>query len=136
MLEPAAFVVALSAVALTSVLVAAALRLDSIVSFLLAADLVASAEVVLLTLVLSPFRLVRTSAYAAGAAVLLAAALAAWSLRGRSRPPPLPPPALRAAVRAHPVLAALAVVVAREPATSSSSCSRRRRTRATRSPTT
>lgn len=108
----AVLLVAAAAVLATACLAAAALRPASATSFVLAAWLAATGEVVLLTEVLSPLHLARGWGYAGGEALLLAAAAGAWAARGRPRPPRLPPIAWRAAVRAHPVLALLALAVA------------------------
>lgn len=105
------FALALAGIVLTALVAAATLRLRSPLSFLLAAYLLASAEIVALTLVLSPLRLVGASAYAIGEAALLAAVLALWQRQGRPRPS-LPSIDLRAAARRHPVLAGLAAAVA------------------------
>lgn len=104
-------VLAAAVVAVTAVLGASALRLDTAVPFLLAAYLFASAEVILLTEVLSLGALVRPAGYVVGEALLLVAAAAAWHLRGRPRPPLRRPP-LWDGIRAHPIVAALAIVVA------------------------
>jgi dolichyl-phosphate-mannose-protein mannosyltransferase len=103
-------ILAAAGLAATAGLVACALRLESAVSFGLALFLLASAEVIALTEVLSLLGFVRAAGYAAGEAILLAAALAAWHLRGRPRPP-VRRLELGAAVRAHPLVAALALVV-------------------------
>jgi 4-amino-4-deoxy-L-arabinose transferase-like glycosyltransferase len=94
----------------TAGLGAAALRLPSLVSFALAAYVLACAEVVLVTEVLSPPRWATATGYLVAEAVLLACAAVLWSRRGRPRPR-LPRVALGAAVRSHPVLAALLAVV-------------------------
>lgn len=104
------FVLALLALSVTAAAAAAALRLRSPVSFLLAFYLFASAAIVLCTEVLSPFRLADRWGYMVAELVLLGAALLAWRLRGRPRPPPLPRVS-RGAVRRHPVVAGLALVV-------------------------
>jgi hypothetical protein len=109
--QPLAFALALSCVALTGLVTAAALRLRSFVSFLLAAYLLASVEVVLLTEALSLLRLVGARGYAVGMAVWLAGALLLWHRRGHPRPS-LPRVELRAAALRNPILAGLAVVVA------------------------
>jgi Dolichyl-phosphate-mannose-protein mannosyltransferase len=106
----ALFALALTGVALTGALAAASLRLDSIVSFALAAYIVASAETVALTLVLSPQRLVGRAGYAIGEAVLLGIAGIVWRIRGRPRPP-LPRIDLISAARRNPIVALLALVV-------------------------
>jgi hypothetical protein len=103
-------VLAAAGVAATAVLAASALRMASPVSFGLAAYLLASAQVIALTEVLSLMGQVRAAGYAAGEALLLAGALGAWHLRGRPRPP-RPHLGLRAGIRAHPLIAVLAAVV-------------------------
>ena len=90
---------------------ATALMLHSAVSFALAVYLLAWAELVLLTQVLSPLRLVGTAGYLTGQAILLGSALYVWQIRGRPRPP-LRRPDLSGAIRAHHVVAVLGVVVA------------------------
>jgi hypothetical protein len=80
-------VLAVAALVATAALVACALRLGSAVSFGLAVYLLASAEVIALTEVLSLLGLIRPAGYAVGEALLFAAALGAWHLRGRPRPP-------------------------------------------------
>jgi Glycosyltransferase family 87 len=94
----------------TALAAAAALRLRSLVSFGLAAYLIAWAGLVLLTEALSPLRLVGAGGYLAGHLVLLVAAAGAWQLAGRPLPP-LPRLDLRAATRDHPIVAVLAVVL-------------------------
>lgn len=103
---------ALAAIALllTSLGAAAALRLSSPVSFLLAAYLAAGVEIVLLGEALSLAGAARKAGYAAGEAILLVAVAAAWQARGRPRPPF--PRVDLLAWRRHPVVAALAAVVA------------------------
>jgi hypothetical protein len=71
----------------TSLLVAAALRLTSLVSALLVAYLVLVADVVLVTVVLSPFRAVTLGWLVGTEGVALVGALAAWWLRGRPGAP-------------------------------------------------
>jgi hypothetical protein len=105
------FVLASTALALTSALVASSLRLRSAVSFVLAVYILASAEIVAMTLVLSAADAVGAAGYAVFQAVLLAAAVVAWHLRGRPRPP-VPRLDLVAGARRNPIVAALAAVVA------------------------
>jgi hypothetical protein len=102
----------LAAVALVATAVAAscALRLRSLPSFLLAVYLLASAELVVLGEALSLVGGAGAVGYAVGEALLLAAGLVAWDVRGRP-PPPLPPRDLRIGIRRHPILTALAIVV-------------------------
>jgi hypothetical protein len=71
----------------TALIAAVALRRPSLVATLLAAYLVLVADVVLVVLALSPFRAVTAGGLAATQAVLFAAALGGWWLRGRPRPP-------------------------------------------------
>ena len=85
-----------SAVA-TALLVAAAARLPSLVSTLLAAYLAFVANLGIVTLALSPVHEVTRGGLAVAEGVLLAGALAVWWLRGR---PGLPLVAARAAARA------------------------------------
>jgi hypothetical protein len=79
----------------TSLLVAATLRLPSLVSTLLAAYLAFVANLGLVTLALSPTRDVTRGGLAVAEILLLAGALAAWVRRGR---PGLPLPAARGAI--------------------------------------
>jgi hypothetical protein len=81
----------------TALLVAAAARLPSLVSTLLAAYLAFVANLGIVTLVLSPFHDVTRDGLTVAEAVLLVGAIGAWWLRGR---PGLPVVAARAAVRA------------------------------------
>jgi glycosyl transferase family 87 len=99
-----------SAVA-TSLLVAAALRLPSLVSTLLAAYLAFVANLGLVTLALSPFREVTRGGIAVAELVLLVSALAGWWSRGR---PAFPLAAARTAIRSvifDPLTALFLVVV-------------------------
>jgi hypothetical protein len=70
-----------------AMLAAASLRLASLVSTLLAAYLALTGGMVFVVLVLSPFRWATRGGLAAAEAVLLAAAVVAWWLRGRPRLP-------------------------------------------------
>ncbi|MDX6503521.1 MAG: hypothetical protein QOE29_646 [Gaiellaceae bacterium] len=89
---------------------AAMLRLRGFAAFLLAAYMLAAAEIVLLTLALSPFHAVTTAGLLAGETLWAVAAAALWSLNGRPRPRL---PALgRAGLRRHPTLLVLACAVA------------------------
>jgi hypothetical protein len=98
------------ALVVTAGFAVAALRLTQPTAYVLAVYLVAWAEVVLLGEVLSLGRVANAAGYALGEAVLLAAALVAWQLRGRPMPPR---PVLRPlSLRAHPLLLALALAVA------------------------
>jgi hypothetical protein len=94
----------------TAVLLAASLRLRATVGFLLAAYLLATAELVALAEILSPFHAVTRLGYlTAGAATLLAAG-AIWWARGRPRPP-LPALSRLRELRSEPFLLILAGVV-------------------------
>ena len=97
-------------VAATAVLLAASFRLRTLPAFLLAAYLLANAELVAVAEILSPFHAVTRSGYLAAGAIAAAVAIAVWWARGR----PLPPLGGLRHVRelgAHPVLVILAVVV-------------------------
>jgi hypothetical protein len=107
----ALFVLASTALALTGALAAASLRLRSAVSFALAVYVLACAEIVAMTLLLSAADAVGATGYAIFQAVLLAAAAVAWHLRGRP-PPPIPRIDVVAGARRNPIVAVLAVVVA------------------------
>lgn len=107
----ALFVLASTALALTGALAAASLRLRSAVSFALAVYVLAGAEIVAMTLLLSAADAVGATGYAIFQAVLLAAAAVAWHLRGRPRPP-IPRIDVVAGARRNPIVAVLAVVVA------------------------
>ena len=98
-----------AALVATALAGAAALRLRPL-SFLLAAYLLASGELVLLGEVLSLLQAANAAGYAVGEALPLAGALAVWHARGRPRPPTLPG-VDRAAVTRHPVVAALGAIV-------------------------
>ena len=74
---------ALALAILSALLVAAALRLPSLVSTALAAYLALAANMAFATWALSPFREVRASGLALAEAVLLLGALALWWWRGR-----------------------------------------------------
>lgn len=98
------------ALLLTAGLSAAMLRLKHMTTYVLALYLIAWAEVVVLSEVLSVPAAANATGYAVAEAVLLAAALAAWQLRGRPRPPRV---VLRSlSLRAHPLLVALGLAVA------------------------
>src|SRR5947208_12744358 len=100
------FIVSLALVVATGFAVAAMLRV-SFVGTLLAAYLVAFAEVVGLAEVLSPAHAIRRGPYFAAICVLAAASGSWWNRVGRPRPP-RPTIHARAVVR-HPVVAALLV---------------------------
>lgn len=109
-LDELAFAVAFAALALAGGFAAAALGTRSVVSFCLAAYLIASAIVVVLTELLSFGELVGARGYGAGVAFALTTAVLAWHARGRPRPP-LPRLPLRAKLRRHPLLVLLGVLV-------------------------
>jgi Dolichyl-phosphate-mannose-protein mannosyltransferase len=92
-------------------LAAAALRLPSSLSLVLAAYLIAWAEVVAVTELLSLFRGVSAGGYLGVEALVFAVAVVIWVRVGRPRPP-IPRLQLGLAVRAHPVLTGLAIVCA------------------------
>lgn len=104
------FAVGIALLLVSSGALAAALR-PALPGLLLATYLIAVAQVVLLTEVLSPFGAVGQWGYVTGQLVFLALALVVWAERGRPRPA-LPRVAYRAALRAHPILAVLALLVA------------------------
>jgi hypothetical protein len=94
----------------TGLTVASSLALRGWTRLVLGAYVVAFAEVVLLTLLLSAFGAVTRTALLAGLAVLLVAALAVWILLGAPALPPLPVGRIRA-LPAVPVLLVLVAVV-------------------------
>lgn len=94
----------------TALVIAASLRLRSVVSLVLAAYLVACAEVVVVTEVLSALWHTTRGSYLAAETVVALAAFAVWHLRGRPVPP-RPELDLRRLGR-HPIVAALLVAVA------------------------
>lgn len=106
------FFLALVGLAVTAGLFSACLDLPRCTDFLLAAWLIGFAEVVALSLLLSPEHAFTRSWLLAGLAVVLVAALLTWQRRGRPRPP-----SGRAALAAlretlhDPVLAVLAAAV-------------------------
>jgi hypothetical protein len=107
--QAAAFTASLGALLLAASLVAAALRVQSILSFSLAVYVLGVGEIVLLGLVLSPARWVSAFGYVAGSAVALAVALAVWIRSGK---PGMPRIALSAGrVRRHPIVAVLCAVI-------------------------
>jgi Dolichyl-phosphate-mannose-protein mannosyltransferase len=94
----------------TALLGAAALRPESVVAFTLATYVLAWAEIVGLTEVLSLFRGVGTAGYLGGEAIVLVAAAAVWLRIGR----PMPGVArlsIRSAVRTDPIVVGLGIVV-------------------------
>jgi hypothetical protein len=97
----------------TAVLLASCLRLRSAIGFLLAAYLFATAEVVVVSLALSPAGLLTRTALLVSFGFALAVALVVWTLRGRPSPHARSlVPAVRIALgdRAVLVLATLAVI--------------------------
>ena len=106
-----AFLLAAAALVATALTASCSMLLRSLPSFLLAAYLIASAELVLLGEALSLVGAVGATGYAAGQAVLLAASLWIWRRRGMPSPPPLPGIDHRAVIRRHPILAALGLIV-------------------------
>ena len=74
-------------VAATAVLLAASFRLRALPAFLLAAYLLANAELVAVAEILSPFHAVTRSGYLAAGAIAAAVAIAVWWGRGRPLPP-------------------------------------------------
>ncbi len=105
-----AFVLAAATLAATAFAAACSLRVRSLPSFLLAAYLLAAAELFLLAEVLSILEAVGAAGYAVAEAVLLAASAILWRARGYPRPPVLRLD-FQAAARSHRILAALAVIV-------------------------
>jgi Dolichyl-phosphate-mannose-protein mannosyltransferase len=97
-------------VAATSLLFASSLRLGSAPSFLLGAYLLATAELVALAEVLSPFHAVTRLGYLTAATATLLAAVALWWARGRPRPP-LPTRRQLRELHSQPLLMILAGVV-------------------------
>ena len=102
----------IAALAATALLTAASLRLDSLVSSLLAAYIVGVVEVAALTTALSPVRAVTRGGLAAGEVLLLVAAFAAWWLRGRPRPSLQPAAHAARVVVRDPVTLALLLLCA------------------------
>jgi len=100
---------AFSVLVLTAGLAAACLRLAQATAYALAVYVFAWTEVVMLGEALSLTHAAGTAGYAVALALLLAAALGAWHLRGRPRPPR---PVLRPLnLRRHPLLVLLALAV-------------------------
>jgi len=101
-----------AALAVSAGLVASSLRLNGLVPFLLAAYVIAWAELAGSVVLLSPFHLVVRGAVVAAVAVELVAAFAVWHATGRVRPQS-PAPSLRAlrGTLRDPVVALLAAVV-------------------------
>ena len=100
---------AFALLAATAFLAAASLRLRGLVPALLAAYLFTAAEVVGLTLVLSPFRAVAAPGYLVGEAAIAVVVAAVWQRAGR--PVPRRPTLDLAALAEHPLLVALGLVV-------------------------
>jgi len=103
------FLFAAAGLSATALIFAACLRPRSAVSLLLAAYLLAIAEIVVLTELLSPFGWIGPLGYGLGEAVLLAAALVC--ARHFGAPTRIPRVSRRASARTHPLVAALAGVV-------------------------
>jgi hypothetical protein len=104
----AAWFVALGAILIaTALLVAASIAAYSLTSFLLAAWVVAFAEVEALALLLSPFHAVGRRGYGALELAAFGVALAVWVRRGR----PVPRAPDLTSLRAHPILIVLAAGV-------------------------
>ena len=104
--------VVVSQLAVTAVLTAASLRIRSFVSSVLAAYVVLVAVVTVITIALSPFRLVTRWGVEVAAAIALGAALLLWNRRGRPSFPLPSAVALRAAVLDPAVLVLLVAIVA------------------------
>ncbi len=111
-LGTAAFILGLALIAATAWLVAASLSLRDMVDFLLALFLCATAAIVVLVLVLSPFEGLTRGWLLIGSGMLAAAAVLVWSWRGRPSAPPFGP-AVRASGEAlrDPVVAIPAAAV-------------------------
>lgn len=101
----------LAAPVATALLVAASLRLQSIVSIVLAAYLAFVANLALATWILSPLRGVDRIGLAVVEGLFLAAALVTWQLRGRPRPALRPVLAAAREVAADPVTCVFLAVV-------------------------
>jgi hypothetical protein len=106
----AAFSVGALLLVTAATLLAASLRLDSATAFLLAAYLLAIAELVALAEVLSPFHAVTRPGYLGGTGAVAVVALGVWWGRGRPRPPSIPMAALRE-LRSHRLVIFLGAVV-------------------------
>jgi len=98
-------------VVLTALLASASLRLDGLAVSLLAAYVIAVAEVTALTAGLSPFRAVDRPTLALAECGLLAVAAGVWWLRGKPRLPVRPAAGALANALSSPVVAVLAAVV-------------------------
>lgn len=96
--------------AATALLLSATLRQDSMPGFLLAAYLLACAELVGLAEALSPFHAVTRTGYFVGLGTLFGISVCIWRARGSPRPPVLRAERIQA-LPSHPVLLLLAVVV-------------------------
>jgi hypothetical protein len=110
----AVFVLAAVLLVAGSLLLAAALRLRGFASWLMAAALLALAQLVLVAEVLTPFAAVGRAEWLLGEVIVLLAAGVAWLARGRAGPDLPKRPGrgeIVTAVRAHPVVA-IAVGVA------------------------
>ena len=97
-------------VAATALLLAASFRLRTLSAFLLAAYLLASAQLVAVAEILSPFHAVTRSGYLGAGALTAVASAVVWWARGRPRPPLEELRRVRE-LRSHPVLLILAVFV-------------------------
>jgi hypothetical protein len=102
---------ALALVSATGLLVSTALRIRRPAELIPAVYVIASAEIVGLSLLLSPFNGLTRGALLAGLVTLCAAAFAVWVLAGARRLPPLPRPPRAIVLRSSPLLV-LAIVVA------------------------
>jgi hypothetical protein len=109
-LHAALFIIALGTIVVTAALVASALDLRSVLSFVLCLYVLGWSEVVAATELLSLVHAVGAWGYSIVEIVLLSASAVVWHARGRPRPPALIVD--RAAARRHPFLVALALVVA------------------------
>lgn len=107
----AVMIVAAAGLLVSSTLFTASLRLQSPVQATLALWLLATAQIVLMTEILSPFHLVRGWGYGVLQAVLVGGATAVWLRRGRPRLPSLPRAPLLPAALEHPVITVLLLVV-------------------------
>jgi hypothetical protein len=104
-------VLLIGAAVATALLVAASLRLQSLVSTALAAYLALVANLGLVTWVLSPLQAVTRPGLAVSEALLVAASFAAWWLRGRPRLPVAAAMPSARAIVTDPVCAVFLVVI-------------------------